>query len=484
MSVLTNFQAFAVYDCRIKPSQHDPASKARILYLHFTEFLSKWSEIAGVFSRDAVLKGYFDKHLESARGKRGTAEVDNAFLAEIEHWRELLARNVALRNHTLDSRNVNFAVQRTIDRIIFLRICEDRGIERYQRLLDATRAGGIYKQLCVLFQEADERYNSGLFHFYPDNARLELPDTLTLTLHVDDKIPNDIIQGLYYPQSPYEFSVLPADILGQVYERFLGKQIRLTAGHQAKVEEKPEVKKAGGVYYTPTYVVEYIVQRCLAPLVVNKTPREVAKLRIVDPACGSGSFLLGAYQYLLEWHRRYYEQDGPEKHRKHLYQGLGGVWRLTASTRRRILLNNIYGVDIDPQAVEVTKLSLLLKVLEGETEQTITAQLRMFHERALPDLGSNIKCGNSLIRHDFYEQGQMKLLDEEERLRVNALIGNRSLRQSLRLAALTQSLAIHHIFLLVNKSHKASAIISQRTSSSVGKSTTPSCCSWNYCFGY
>ncbi len=419
LSILTNFEGFAIYDCRIKPDNSDSASKGRVLYFGFQELLDKWSELMGVFSRDAVWKGYFDKYLESARGKKGTAEVDNAFLVEIEQWRELLARNIASRNH-LTSKDINFAVQRVIDRIIFLRICEDRGIETYRRLKDVAAEGsGVYQRLCVLFQEADERYNSGLFHFYPDKDRLENPDTLTLQLVIDDRIPKDIISSLYYPESPYEFSVLPADILGQVYERFLGKQIRLTAGGSAKVEEKPQVKKAGGVYYTPTYVVEHIVQQTLAPLLDRKTPKEAAKLKIVDPACGSGSFLIGAYQYLLDWHRRWYEEDGPEKHRKELYRGSGGTWRLTASTRRKILLNNIHGVDIDPQAVEVTKLSLLLKVLEGETEQSVTAQIRMFHERALPDLGRNIKCGNSLIEPNFLRAAQLKMLGQEETNRIN-----------------------------------------------------------------
>src|SRR5206468_3252486 len=191
------------------------------------------------------------------------------------------------------------------------------------------------------------------------------------------------------------------DILGQVYEQFLGKVIRLTEGHQAKVEDKPEVKKAGGVYYTPTYIVDYIVKNTVGKLLEGKTPRQAAKLRILDPACGSGSFLIGAYQYLLNWHRDRYVDAGPAKHTRELYQGRGGAWHLTTSEKKRILLNNIFGVDIDPQAVEVTKLSLLLKVLEGESQESLARQLRMFHERALPDLASNIKCGNSLIGPDF-----------------------------------------------------------------------------------
>ncbi len=193
-------------------------------------------------------------------------------------------------------------------------------------------------------------------------------------------------------------------------------------GHTATVEQKPEVRKAGGVYYTPTYIVDYIVENTIGKLLEGKKPGPrggASKLKIVDPACGSGSFLIGAYKYLLDWHRDRYLEDGPEKWSKQLYEGPGGQWHLTIDEKKRILLNNIYGVDIDPQAVEVTKLSLLIKVLEGESEQSLQTQLRMFSERALPDLSANIKCGNSLIGPDFYENEQMVLLDEEEHYRIN-----------------------------------------------------------------
>lgn len=153
---------------------------------------------------------------------------------------------------------------------------------------------------------------------------------------------------------------------------------------------------------------------------------------MLDPACGSGSFLIGAYQYLLDWHRDWYVADGPAKHRRELYEGAGGEWRLATAEKRRILLNNVYGVDIDTQAVEVTKLSLLLKVLEGESEQTLGNQLRMFHERALPDLGSNIKSGNSLVGSDFYENAQVSLLDDEEQYRVNAFDWEREFPDIMR----------------------------------------------------
>ena len=431
LSILTDFEEFAVYDCRVRPAKNDKPAVGRILFLNYQDYATRWEEISRIFSKQAVLEGAFDKYAETTKVKKGTAEVDAAFLKEIESWRESLAKNIALRNPKLTQRELNFSVQRTIDRIIFLRICEDRGMETYGALQALLNGERVYPRLCHLFHSADERYNSGIFHFQKEKDRREEPDELTLRLRLDDKPLKDIIRSLYYPESPYEFSVLPADILGQVYEQFLGKVIRLTSGHQAKVEDKPEVKKAGGVYYTPTYIVDYIVKNTVGKLLEGKTPKQVAgvgahgraPLRILDPACGSGSFLIGAYQYLLDWHRDWYVNDGPEKHaggkRPELYQAGKGDWRLTTAERKRILLNNIFGVDIDPQAVEVTKLSLLLKVLEGENEQTISQQLKFFHERALPDLSNNIKCGNSLIGPDFYEQ-QLNLLDEEERLRINA----------------------------------------------------------------
>ena len=242
---------------------------------------------------------------------------------------------------------------------------------------------------------------------------------MTPSLTLDDKVLKEVIRDLYYPECPYEFSVVPAEILGQVYEQFLGRVIRITRGHQAVVEEKPEVKKAGGVYYTPAYIVDYIVTHTLGELLRGQQPTDVAKIRVLDPACGSGSFLLGAYQFLLDWYLKWYVANDPRKYKKQLYRSASGAWKLTIDERKRILLTNIYGVDIDRQAVEVTKLSLLLKVLEDETGDTLRRQYELFKERALPDLGANIQCGNSLIGPDFLTNIQMDLLDSEQLTDVN-----------------------------------------------------------------
>ena len=439
ISILTDFEEFAVYDCRKRPARGEKASNSRLNYFKFTDYLEKWDELFATFSKEAILEGSFDKYTTDSKRHRGTDTVDEAFLEEIENWRNLLARNFALRNPSLTVRDLNFAVQKTIDRLIFLRICEDRGTEDYKRLAMLLDGEQIYPRLLEQFMQADARYNSGLFHFTDESGR-GTRDEITPNLKLDDSVLKDILSNLYYPESPYEFSVLPADILGQVYEQFLGKTIRLTDSHQAKIEEKPEVRKAGGVYYTPRYIVDYIVKNTLGrqldgddignpkPIATSKA----AKIKVLDPACGSGSFLIVAYQYLLDWHLLQYTAESstnePDlgKIKRHssgknpkIYQEPGGTWKLTTDERKRILLNNIHGVDIDSQAVEVTKLSLLLKIIEGETHQVLQRDWIRERQRILPDLGLNIKCGNSLIDLDFYENEQMILLDEETQHRVN-----------------------------------------------------------------
>ena len=449
-SLLTDFEELAIYDARIQPKQLEKASVARREYIRYTDYPDRWDFLNNTFSKDAVLKGEFDRYCESKKG-RGAQLFDDAFLGEIEEWRKAIANSLARRNESLDEPALNFAVQRIIDRIIFLRIAEDRGTESIGQLQQLLNGDAVYPRLCKLFRDADARYNSGLFHFAKEKDRDESPDTLTPSLDVDDKTLKGIIKALYYPQSPYEFTMVSADILGSVYERFLGKVITLTAGHNARIEEKPEVRKAGGVYYTPTYIVDYIVKntvgkllnpvesalrtdsafgqgilpheetaRSADPTVLKQAPN----LKILDPACGSGSFLIGAYQFLLDWyHTRHTTTADPAVlatgKKPVLRPGLHGGWSLTIAERKRILLDHIHGVDLDGQAVEVTKLNLLLKCLEGETRESLGFEQRLFRERALPDLGRNILCGNSLIGTDIIGTKAWEGMSEEERRRVN-----------------------------------------------------------------
>ncbi len=399
VSIITDFEEFSIYDCTKKPKPTDKASVARIKYLTFKDYLKEFDFLWDTFGKESVLKGSFDKFVLGNINKKGTATVDKEFLQSLDSWRTYLATSISLKNKSLDEDEINFVVQQTIDRIIFLRIAEARSIESYGNLQNALKQGDYYQNLFGIFREADDKYNSGLFDFKKDKISKDLT--------IDNKVMKAIINELYYPESPYEFSVIPVEILGSAYEQFLGKVIRITPAHHAKIEEKPEVRKAGGVYYTPEYVVEYIVKNTAGKLVEGKTPEEVSKITIVDPACGSGSFLIGAYQFLMDWHKNYYTSNGkPSKGNKS--NPLTPDGNLTTAEKKRILLNNIYGVDIDIIAVEVTKLSLLLKCMEGETEASIATQLSLFKERVLPTLDNNIKDGNSLVDTDFYA-GELEL---------------------------------------------------------------------------
>ncbi|MGA2033418.1 MAG: DNA methyltransferase, partial [Thermoguttaceae bacterium] len=426
LSLLTNFEEIGVYDCSLRPRQSDKASRARISLFHFQDYADRWRELWDVFSREAVWSGAFDQYALSKR-KRGTSEFDEEFLKEIEGWREMLARNIALRNKGISHDDLNAAVQLTIDRVVFLRMAEDQGLEPYQQLLNLCDHPGVFSRFVrKLCQRADEKYNAGLFHFEKEAGSSEAPDRITPKLTIDDKVFKPILQSLYFEHgSPYDFRHMPAEILGTIHERFLGKVIRLTAGHQAKVEKKPELRKAGGVFYTPAYITRYIVTQTVGVKVAGRSPAQLSggkrkpPVRVLDMACGSGSFLLAAYQCLLQRCLDWYVKNRPEGYPKAVYKnGRTNDWRLTIAEKKRILTTHIFGVDIDAQAVEVTKLSLLLKVLEGETDQSVSQQQRLFHDRALPNLADNIKCGNSLIGPDYFT-GRLNL-DPEEMKRVNA----------------------------------------------------------------
>ena len=426
ISVITDFEEFSIYDCQVKPNIDDKATIARINYITYKDYLKEFDFLWETFSKESVKNGSLEKYFQSTKGKRASTSVDDEFLKSLDSWRDLLATDLVKNNPTIKEDELNFSIQKIIDRLIFLRIGEDRNIEDDNQLLKSVGIN-TYNNLKKLFHLADRKYNSGLFDYTKDKT--------TDSLVINDEVLKNIIEEMYYPKSPYEFSVIPVEILGHSYEQYLGKTISINSNHKIIIEEKPEVRKAGGVYYTPQYIVDYIVQNTVGKLVEGKKPEDVAKLKICDPACGSGSFLLGAYQYLLNWHREYYNNyfsnatsnnDANATHgfsrgqneastatpsfslgqKKMLAQKekfLKPDGNLTTSLKKEILLNNIFGVDIDTNAVEVTKLSLMLKAMEGETKASINYQLSAFHDRVLPTLDQNIKSGNSLIDMDFYE---------------------------------------------------------------------------------
>ena len=392
--ILTDFYTFRVFNGLEKPVFENPLQGLiKGLDLEYRDYPDTWDAIWDVFSKEAVTEG----SIETLIGKvaRNTKSLDDEFLADISAWRETLARNAAIRNKDLSVDQINEAVQRILDRLIFIRNLEDRGIEGENTLLSMLKVKeNTYPHLIPLFRNLDAEYNGLLFkeHF-------------SETITVDDKTVKEIIRALCPPHSPYEFDMIEPEILGRIYERFLGSKIRLTENHQAKVEEKPEVRHAGGVYYTPQYIVDYIVENTLGVKIKGKTPEEIEAVRICDPACGSGSFLLGAFHYLIEYHREWYGKASPavqKKYRDDFFINADNEIQLTLKKKTEILKNNIFGVDIDREATEVAIMSLYLKILDegydkGQSELFLRGHI-------LPEMTGNIKCGNSLIdRKQLFE---------------------------------------------------------------------------------
>jgi adenine-specific DNA-methyltransferase len=230
VSILTDFEEFAIYDCSKKPSPNDKASMSRIEYINYEDYLNRFDFLYDTFAKENVLRGSLEKYNVDTKSKKGTESVDIDFLNSLDDLRTKLASNISKLN-SLSLRDLNFAVQHIIDRIIFLRVAEDRGVENYGDLREACCRNNYYKNIVEIFKKADGKYNSGIFDFSKDK--------ITQNIEVDNKVIKEIINDLYYPKSPYEFSVISVEIIGNAYEQFLGKTITIGKNSKAKIELKP-----------------------------------------------------------------------------------------------------------------------------------------------------------------------------------------------------------------------------------------------------
>ncbi len=418
--LLTDFEEFRLFDATIKPDPKNP-NQGLIFELTYDKYLENLDKLM-LLSKEEVEKGSLDKLLLKDReSKRLRIPVDKAFLEDLSKWREELAKDIYKRNiKELEDRSdekrvkiqvkiLNEAVQKILDRLIFIRIAEDRKIIEPKSLLDEVewwKAGGKRRDLHIRLKDRFVGWNQD---FNGEILKTGPCDVLDVDSHLLAKI----IDGLYFPKCPYRFEVIGVELLGSIYERYLGKTIRVTP-KRVKIEEKPEVRKAGGVYYTPQYIVDYIVKNTVGKIIKGKTPKQIKKIKILDPACGSGSFLLTAFKTLIDYHLDYYEKHPEETSQGTLFPDVivdyEGNKRLSIEKKAQILKNSIFGVDIDPQAVDIAMMSLYLKCLEGEKDLPQKKEL-------LPSLAKNIRCGNSLISYDIFDQ--LALFDDEEKERIN-----------------------------------------------------------------
>jgi hypothetical protein len=436
LSVLHDFEELLILDCRWRPDKATAQKRIWQRY-EYTDFLDpeKFRFLYHLFSREAVADGSISKRageLPKPRGKAHQrnlfklehARIDEAFLDELEQWRADLARAFKRDNVELDSETLTEVTQRTLDRLVFLRFLEDKGIEQQTTVGKlGAGSGSPWADFQTACRRLDRIYNGAIFRLHP------VLDSESFL--VSDDTFGGICEELDAGNSVYDFNVIPIHILGSIYERFLGSVIVATA-KQARVEQKPEVRKAGGVYYTPEYVVRYIVEQTVGRQIAGQSPQQIENKSFADIACGSGSFLLGVFDCLIRYHTIWYNQN-PEKARLHseikftrhgkisraekagdcFADSETGTLRLTLEKKRQILLSNVFGTDLDPQAVEVAQFSLYLKLLEEETAgSTHQYQLDFEKDALLPALDGNIICGNALIGTDI--AGLFSLPPEEE----------------------------------------------------------------------
>jgi hypothetical protein len=404
ISVLSNFEYLIIYDTSVKVEEADNYNKALIKKYHYTEYESKFEEIKKLLGKDAVYSGAFDTEWQTIETKLNQYSIDTLFLQQFNEWRKLLGTEIYKHDPKIKEQELNDIVQSYLNRILFLRVCEDRNLEDYQTLLAFANASD-FKALIKKFEQADKRYNSGLF------------DQL-----LKDKIVKNIssafwtiIKQLYYPESPYSFSVFSSDILGSIYEIFLSEKLTVQNGAVELVKKPENVDR--DIVTTPTFIINDILRNTVLPKCKDKTDKEILKLTFADIACGSGAFLLELFQLLNDILIDYYLKADKTK----LIQTNINTYKLPFKIKRELLLNCVYGVDKDYNAVEAAKFGLLLKLLEDEnTSSTNTSK------PVLPDLSNNIFFGNSLLNPTQVEKKNQTEINpfDFSKLRFDVIIGN------------------------------------------------------------
>jgi len=412
-ALLTDFEEFRFFDCTFPVKDNSILNNYCVIDWTYKDYINKFDELWDYFEKENVRKDSFaggtsrpTLYLNEKKIKANRIPPDKAFLNDLDNedsgWRITLAKDIKKYQPEFSSEFITQSVQLILDRFIFIKVLSDREIEeeiikqivnRIQK--EETSAHSVFEECKDIFHDLDKTYNGSIF---AERAELD-------SVKVSNKTLVGILKDFLPENSRYNFKVIPVEILGTIYEQFLGKVVT-TTDKRAKIEYKPEVRKAGGVYYTPDYIVNYIVEKTVGEKLKEcKTIDDLLEIKICDPACGSGSFLIAAYDALIQWTIGYYKNKKlTREEQKVVYTDSNGDIRLTSKIKRDILRSCIYGVDIDAQAVEVTKMSLSLKALENTTHYEVHNEVTLFHVCVLPPLEGNIMCGNSLVSLDVYDE--------------------------------------------------------------------------------
>jgi len=403
ISVLSNFEWLYIYDTSVKVKESDDNTIAMIRRYHYTEYEEKFEELKEYLGKESVYSGQFDEVWKDIEVRLKQWSVDKQFLKQINDWRLLLGKEILSAVTDIDMESLNDEVQSYINKILFLRVCEDRNIETYKELLRIADEDQ-FPALIEKFREADTRYNSGLFK--PESSEHVIGNASSAFW--------TIIRQLYYPESPYSFSVFSSDILGHIYEIFIAKKLDLKGGDLVIVDKPENVDR--DVVTTPTYIIREILRQTVTKKCNNRSADEIFEMKFADIACGSGAFLLETYQLLNDLLIDYYLKNDKSK----LVQVGNSTYVLKFQEKKRLLTNCIFGVDKDFNAVEACKFGLLLKLLENED----SVSLRKEHP-ILPDLEDNISFGNSLLStSDVKSEDVMEINPFDFNDKFDVIVGN------------------------------------------------------------
>ncbi|MFW6282934.1 MAG: Eco57I restriction-modification methylase domain-containing protein [Minisyncoccales bacterium] len=394
-SVLTNFKQIRVYHALSNIKHIDKnllKDDTGYLWLNCEDFIKNFDRL-WLLSKESFEQGEINKLLENV-DKKLIKPIDESILADLLQYREWLSKDLKSKRSYLEGSQIDEIVQILIDRLIFMRSVEDRGLEAQDfllKIINDVEKGftdmNLWAVLKAQFQRFDKTYNSKLFQ----EGLLEKEGFF------DNKVLVKVIKGLYYGtqdhQERYMFDEIPVDLLGSIYEQYLGIVLRGTE-KRVKLDLLSRKRKKMGIYYTPSYIVDYIVKNTIGEYTKKKSLDEILDIKIIDPACGSGSFLIKAFQELIN----IIEERLKKGEKSEKYQNTFKEWKgkLSLGEKTTILTNCIFGVDLDEKAVELAQLNLLLKILEEETRKT--------RKRVLPTMKDNIKNGNSLISDSRFDK--------------------------------------------------------------------------------
>lgn len=362
-AVLTDFEGVKIFNAEIPPKN---VSENLFFELKWYEYLDGFDQL-WLLSKESFEQGLLSKEAQKWGKLIKRKQVGEKLFGDLTNWRALLTKEFKKNNHIPNEHEVDEGVQRIIDRLIFIRTSEDRGLEEkvlltlLREVEKSNALRNLYTKLTQLFRRFDDDYNSKLF-----------AEHYCETWNIDNKSLVEVIKGLYETSDGYryDFSAISGDVLGGIYEQYLGYVQEKSKRHPVEAAKKAK-RKSQGIFYTPEYIVDFIVKNTLGEVLKKTKRKDIHKIKVLDPACGSGSFLIKAYDTILENSEK---ENGQQ---------------MDFFTRSEILKDNIYGVDLDEQATEIAQLNLLLKAL--------------WQRERLPSLQHNIRTGNSLVSGECEE---------------------------------------------------------------------------------